>query len=322
MTFSQAIILGIVQGLTEFIPVSSSAHLILASRLTGLYEGVEADLRNQQTTATIAVIQLGTLIAVLAYFAPDIWNITTCFIRDHLAWLRGQATVSEASAGTVSHWRPAWMSDDTWLGWLVIIGSIPIGTVGLLLKKQIEGDTTKNLWIIATMLILVALLLLVAEKVGTQQRGLSRFGVVDALVVGFAQVLALMPGSSRSGSTIMAGLFAGQQREAAARFSFLLSIPAILASGLLELREVKHLPSGSYPSLAVATIVAGVVGYASIAFLLRFLRTHTTGVFIGYRLVLGTVILALLFSGIITKFGAPTQAAPAPKSGLSTDGHR
>lgn len=311
MTLLQAIILGIVQGLTEFIPVSSSAHLLFASRLTGLYEGVEAELRNQQTTATIAVIQLGTLIAVLAYFAPDIWNITTCFVRDHVSWLRGQAEIRVAP-GTISQWRPAWMSDDTWLGWLVIIGSIPIGTVGLLLKKHIEGDTTKNLWIIATMLVVVALLLLVAEKVGTQQREVSRFGVVDAIVVGFAQVLALMPGSSRSGSTIMAGLFAGQRREAAARFSFLLSIPAILASGLLELREVKHLPAGSYGSLAVATVVAGLVGYASIAFLLRFLRTHTTGVFIGYRLVLGVTLFALLFSGVITKFGAPASAQTAP----------
>lgn len=311
MTLLQAIILGIVQGLTEFIPISSSAHLIFASRLTGLYEGVEAELRNQQTTATIAVIQLGTLVAVLAYFAPDIWNITTCFVRDHVAWLRGQATAREVS-GTVSQWRPAWMSDDTWLGWLVIIGSIPIGTVGLLLKKQIEGDTTKNLWIIATMLIVIALLLIVAEKLGTQQREVHRFGLVDALVVGFAQVLALMPGSSRSGSTIMAGLFIGQRREAAARFSFLLSIPAILLSGLLQLREVKHLPSGSYVSLVVATIVAGLVGYASIAFLLRFLRTHTTGIFIGYRLVLGVTLLVLLFTGVITKFGESAKAQTAP----------
>ena len=311
MSLLQAIILGIVQGLTEFIPVSSSAHLIIASRLTGLYEGVEADLRNQQVTATIAVIQLGTLVAVLAYFAPDLWNIAICFIRDHVSWLRGQTEIRTLPA-QASHWRPLWMSDETWLGWLVIIGSVPIGTVGLLLKKFIEGDTTKNLWIIATMLIVVALLLTVAEKVGTQQRDMNRLGVFDALVVGFAQVLALMPGSSRSGSTIMAGLFAGQKREVAARFSFLLSIPAILASGLLELKEIKHLPGGSGGTLLLATLVAGVVGYASIAFLLRFLRTNSTGVFIGYRLILGLTLLGLLFSGIITSFGARANAQNTP----------
>jgi undecaprenyl-diphosphatase len=312
MTLLQAIILGIVQGLTEFIPISSSAHLIIASRLTGLYEGVEADLRNQQTTATIAVIQLGTLVAVLAYFAPDLWNMALCFIRDHLAWLRGQPEVRTLPMNA-SAWQPAWMSDETWLGWLVILGSIPIGAVGFVLKKYIEGPTTKNLWIIATMLIIVALLLLVAEKVSTHARGMNQLGVFDALLVGFAQVLSLMPGSSRSGVTIMAGLFAGQQRAVAARFSFLLSIPAILASGLFELREVKaHLPGGNYGALAVATVVAGVIGYASIAFLLRFLRTNSTGVFIGYRLVLGLLIFGLLLNGVINQFGDRLTAHAAP----------
>ena len=311
MTLLQAIILGIVQGLTEFIPISSSAHLIIASRLTGLYEGVEAELRNQQTTATIAVIQLGTLVAVFAYFAPDIWNITICFIRDHLAWLRGQPEMRALPVGA-SSWRPGWMSDETWLGWLVILGSIPIGTIGLALKKLIESSATKNLWLIATMMITVALLLMIAEKVSTHTRGMNELGIFDALMVGFAQVLALMPGSSRSGSTIMAGLFAGQRREVAARFSFLLSIPAIMASGLLELKEIKHLPDGSYSSLAVATVVAGIVGYASIAFLLRFLRTNSTGVFIGYRLILGITILGLLFNGVINAFGDRINAQAAP----------
>jgi undecaprenyl-diphosphatase len=316
MTLLQAIILGIVQGLTEFIPISSSAHLIIASRLTGLYEGVEAELRNQQTTATIAVIQLGTLVAVLAYFAPDIWNIAISFVRDHLAWLRGQPEIRALPVGA-SSWRPAWMSDETWLGWLVILGSIPIGTVGLALKKVIEGPTTKNLWIIATMLVVVALLLIVAEKIGTQQKAMNELGVADALLVGFAQVLSLMPGSSRSGSTIMAGLFAGQRREVAARFSFLLSIPAIMASGLLELKEIKHLPGGSYGSLALATLVAGIVGYASIAFLLRFLRANSTGIFIGYRLILGFVLFGLLFNGIITAFGDRANAQTAPPAARS-----
>ncbi|HEX8493093.1 MAG TPA: undecaprenyl-diphosphatase UppP [Pyrinomonadaceae bacterium] len=311
MSILQAIILGIVQGLTEFIPISSSAHLIFASRATGLYEGVEQALRDQQTTATIAVIQLGTLLAVLIYFARDIWNITSAFIRDHLALLRGQRSEA-AMEMTMVGMRASRLSQEAWLGWLVIIGSLPIATVGLLLKKVIEGPLTKNLWLIATMMIVVGLLLLVAEKIGKQRRGMDELGVKDALYVGGAQVLSLMPGASRSGSTIMAGLFAGEKRETAARFSFLLSIPAIAASGLLELKEAIHkLPEGSYLALAVATIVSGVVGYASIWFLLRFLRTHSTGIFIGYRLVVGFLIIGLLLGGVLQAQGGASAAAPA-----------
>jgi undecaprenyl-diphosphatase len=311
MSILQAIILGIVQGLTEFIPISSTAHLIFASRATGLYEGVEQALRDQQTTATIAVIQLGTLLAVLIYFAQDIWNITLAFIRDHLALIRGKRSEA-ASEMTMTGLRAPKLSQEAWLGWLVIIGSLPIATVGLLLKKVIEGPLTKNLWLIATMMIVVALLLLVAEKVGQQRRGMNELGVKDALAVGGAQVLALMPGASRSGSTIMAGLFAGEKRETAARFSFLLSIPAIAASGLLELKEAVHiLPEGNYAALAVATIVSGIVGYASIFFLLRFLRTHSTGIFIGYRLIVGFLLIGLLAGGVLQAQGGATEAAPA-----------
>jgi len=291
MTVLQAIILGIVQGLTEFIPISSTAHLVFASRLIGLYNGMDATLKAEQTTATIAVIQLGTLLAVFIYFARDIVNITTAFIRDHVALLTGRKRVD----GSVS------LSQDAWLGWLVIIGSIPVAVLGLLFKKQIEGTFTKNLWIIATMMIVVALLLALAEWVGKRNRSIADLKVGDALAVGFAQVLALVPGSSRSGSTIMAGLFTGLTRETAARFSFLLSMPAIAASGLLELKEAIHkLPPGSYLPLIVATIVSGVVGYASIWFLLRFLRTHSTGVFILYRLVVGAAIIFALLGGYIS----------------------
>ncbi len=300
MNLLQAIILGIVQGLTEFIPVSSTAHLIFASRALNLFSGVEQTLRAERTTASIAVIQLGTLVAVLIYFAGDILNITRAFVRDHLALLRGQrsdAAIHEA--GRIGA-RPSRLSQDAWLGWLVILGSIPVGVVGLLFKKQIEGTFTKNLWVIATMMIVVGVLLWIAERVGKQTRDMKHLGVGDALAVGFAQVLALIPGSSRSGSTIMAGLFAGEVRETAARFSFLLSIPAVAASGLLELKEAAHkLPPGSGATLTVATIVSGVVGYASIFFLLRYLRTHSTGVFIGYRLIVGTLILILLFGHFI-----------------------
>src|SRR6476646_1264714 len=223
MTLLQAIVLGIVQGITEFIPVSSTAHLVFAARLVSLYAGEDKTLQAQQTTATIAVIQLGTLLAVLIYFAGDIVNILRAFIGDHLALLR-----------RTNHRVPK-LSHDAWLGWLVIIGSIPVAVVGLLFKKQIEGTFTKNLWVIATMMIVVAVLLAFAELVGKRLRDMQQLGIRDALAVGSAQCLALIPGSSRSGSTIMAGLFAGETRETAARFSFLLSIPAIAASGLLEL---------------------------------------------------------------------------------------
>ena len=290
MTILQAIILGIVQGLTEFIPVSSTAHLVFAARLINLYGGMDKTLQAEQTTATIAVIQLGTLLAVLIYFARDIVNILRAFLADHTAWLSGR----------VEPGRPK-LSKDAWLGWLVIIGSIPVGTLGLLLKKQIEGPFTKNLWVIATMMIVVGVLLTIAELVGKRDHGMHQLRISDALAVGFAQVLALIPGSSRSGSTIMGGLFAGLTRETAARFSFLLSIPAIAASGLLELKEAtEKLPAGSYGSLAVATVVSGAVGYASIWFLLRFLRTHSTGVFIVYRVIVGGVILAALAFGYMS----------------------
>lgn len=293
MTLLQAIILGIVQGLTEFIPISSTAHLIFASRLTDLFAGVEQQLRAEQTTAAIAVIQLGTLAAVFAYFARDIWNISHAFVRDHLTLLTGR----RASYSVTNKLR---LSNDARLGWLVIIGSIPIGVVGLLFKDQIEGTATKNLWVIATMMIVIALLLALAERTGKRERTMENLSLRDALAVGFAQVIALIPGASRSGSTIMGGLFVGETRETAARFSFLLSIPAITASGALELREaVEKIPAGSALPLVVATIIAGVVGYASIWFLLHFLRSRSTGVFIGYRLVVGALLLALLAAGAV-----------------------
>ena len=292
MDLLQAIILGVVQGLTEFIPISSTAHLVFASRMTGIYGGDP-----EQVTATMAVIQLGTLAAVFVYFAGDILSITSAFIRDHwnLAFNRRKMRFS----GTGGR-RPLFLSEESWLGWLVIIGSIPIGTIGFLFKDFIEGSGTKNLWIIATMLILVALLLVVAEKVGNQRKDMKHLGIPDALVQGFCQVLALMPGASRSGSTIMGGLLAGEKRETAARFSFLLSIPAITASGLLELRKaLKILPSDSFTPLIVGTIVAGIVGYISIWFLLSYLKRHTTTIFVLYRLALGAVILGLLYFGVV-----------------------
>ena len=293
MSFLQAIILGIVQGLTEFIPISSTAHLVFASRWTHLYDGNAA-----QITATMAVIQLGTLAAVLIYFAGDIINIVTAFIRDHWNLLmRRRGGYYSGTHGV----RPIWLSEDAWLGWLIIIGSIPIGVVGILLKDFIEGQGTKNLWFIATMLIVIAVFLGIAEMVGSQRKTLRHLGISDAIIVGCAQVLALMPGASRSGSTIMGGLFAGQARETAARFSFLLSIPAITASGLLELRQAwKILPENGFGPLILATVISGVIGYFAIWFLLAFLRRNSTAIFIVYRIILGSVLLVLLYFGMIS----------------------
>src|SRR2546421_745333 len=283
MTLLHAILLGIVQGLTEFIPISATAHLVIASRVMFLA------VTPAQLMAAIAVIQLGTLIAVLFYFAGDIWSISVAFVRDHLALISG----GRKSGARLSH--------EAQLGWLVIIGSIPVAVVGLLFKKQIEGTFTKNLWVIATMMVVVGVLMTIAELIGKRDHDMNQLRVRDALAVGSAQVLALIPGSSRSGSTIMGGLFSGLTRETAARFSFLLSIPAIAASGLLELKEAVHkLPNGSYLPLVVATIMSGIVGYASIWFLLRFLRTHSTAVFIVYRLIVGAAILCGLLGGYIS----------------------
>ncbi len=293
MNILQAIILGIVQGLTEFIPISSTAHLVFASRWTNVYNG-----NAEQITATMAVIQLGTLAAVFVYFASDILNISIGFIRDHWNLMFNKRKLRFSGTNGL---RPLWMSDETWLGWLIIFGSIPIGVVGILFKETIEGQETKNLWVIATMMIAVALGLALAEVVGSQRKELRHFGLVDSLVVGFSQVLALIPGASRSGSTIMGGLFAGQKREAAARFSFLLMIPAITASGLLELREAIHLLSkDDFIALGIGTVVAGIVGYLSIWFLLAFLRKRSTAIFIIYRIVVGVIILLLLWRGVLS----------------------
>ena len=171
MTIFQAIVLGIVQGITEFIPISSTAHLIFAARAVGLYQG---DLmRAQESTATIAVIQLGTLLAVIVYFARDIVNILVAFTRDHIALLSGRARQNASIDEMFS------LSRDAWLGWLVILGSIPIGIVGLLFKKQIEGTFTKNLWLIATMMIVIALMLWLAEIVGKRERNMEQLGIRD-----------------------------------------------------------------------------------------------------------------------------------------------
>ena len=273
MTILQAIILGIIQGLTEFIPISSTAHLRIVPALLG-WEDPGA--------AASAVIQLGTLVAVLIYFFNDIVAMTRAFFR-----------------GLVE--RKPFEDTDSRIAWLILIGTIPVGILGLAFKDFIEGSA-RNLWIVATFLIVVAVLLGVAEIYARKRadKEVSEVTLSDALVIGLLQCLALIPGSSRSGSTIMAGLFRGLTHSSAARFSFLLSIPAIGASGVFELvAEWNHLEELGWIPILVASLVSFASGWASIWFLLRFLRTHTTFVFVWYRIVLGIAMIALLLQGVL-----------------------
>lgn len=277
MSFWEAALLGLVQGLSEFLPISSTAHLTLAGRAMGLIDPAAPE----QWTAFIAVVQLGTLVAVLAYFRTDIVNITRTFLRENLR------RVPFAQQSMPSR-----------TGWYIIIGTIPIVIVGLALKDVIEGAFTKNLMVIGSSLIGLALLLELAERVARFKRSIGETTVADALLIGCSQVVALIPGASRSGVTITGGLFAGLTREAAARFSFLLSIPAVAASGLLELfHSLQYLTPKGAGALFVATAVAGISGYWSIAFLLRYLRTRTTRLFVIYRLLVGGGILLAIYFG-------------------------
>jgi len=281
MTILEAIVLGVVQGITEFLPISSTAHLTLTGKIMGLIDAGKP----QEWTAVMAIIQLGTLVSILIYFAKDIYNIVIEFFRDNLV---NRKSYKEQSLNSR-------------LGWLVIIGTIPVVIIGLGFKDIIEGALTKNLYVIATSLIVLAIILFIAEKTAKFNKKIEDVGVWDAIVVGVAQAFALIPGSSRSGTTITGGLFMGLNREAAARFSFLLSIPAILASGLLQLKEgLKFLNHDHLVAVAVATVVSGVSGYLAIDFLLKYLRKNSTTLFIVYRIAAGLIILALLLSNTIT----------------------
>jgi undecaprenyl-diphosphatase len=273
LSLGQAIVLGIVQGLTEFLPISSSAHL----RIVPAFLGWE-----DPGAAFTAVIQLGTMAAVLLYFRRDLVRIATTW----LASLRDPGRRAELDAR---------------LGWYLILGTIPIGILGLAFKDEIE-TAARDLYLIGVMLIVFGLVLLVAEALSRRDRDIATIGRRDAVVVGLAQSLALVPGVSRSGATISAGLLLGFDRVSAARFSFLLSVPAVVLSGLFELRGVINGTAegavGVGPT-AVATVLAFITGYFSIAFLLRFLTTHSTVVFVAYRVVLGCAVLALTASGAI-----------------------
>lgn len=280
MTIFEAIILGIVQGFTEFLPISSTGHLTLAGKFMGLI----SEESPEKWTAFIAIIQLGTMVSILVYFWKDILNITREFLIQNLI---NRRKYSEQTL-------------DSRLGWLIFAGTLPIVIIGLGFKDIIEGALTKNLYVISGSLIVLAIVLAVAEKTAKFRYELKDVNFTKALIVGLAQAVALIPGSSRSGTTITAGLFVGFKRETAARFSFLLSIPAILASGLLQLKEaIPYLNADSAVTLIVSTVVSALSGWIAIDFLLKFLRRYSTFIFIYYRIILGIIILSLIYLGYI-----------------------
>nr|WP_245998904.1 undecaprenyl-diphosphate phosphatase [Corynebacterium gerontici] len=272
LSWAQTIILSIVQGLTEFLPVSSSGHLRIVSQL---FWGEDAG------ASFTAVIQLGTEAAVLVYFARDIWRILS-------AWFRGLFDKTQRGF-------------DYRMGWMVIVGTIPVSVAGLLLKDIIR-EGARNLWITASMLVIFSFVFILAEKLGSKKRSFDKLTMKDAVIMGLAQCLALIPGVSRSGGTISAGLFVGLNREVAARFSFLLAIPAVLASGLFSLPDAFDPAAGQAASgaqLFLGTAIAFVLGYASIAWLLKFVSHHSFAWFAAYRIPVGLAVMGLLAAGVL-----------------------
>ncbi|WBT10048.1 undecaprenyl-diphosphate phosphatase [Corynebacterium sp. SCR221107] len=273
MSWAQTIVLSIVQGLTEFLPISSSGHLRIISEL---FWGEDAG------ASFTAVIQLGTEAAVLVYFAKDIWKFFT-------GWLKG--LFNRDARGF-----------DYRMGWMVIVGTLPVAIIGFLAKDYIR-DALRNLWITATVLILFSFVFIAAEKWGSKERSFDELSMRDAIWMGLAQCLALIPGVSRSGGTVSAGLFLGLDREVATRFSFLLAIPAVLASGLFSLPDAFNPAAGQAASgaqLFVGTAIAFVLGYASIAWLLKFVSHHSFSWFAAYRIPAGLIVMALLAAGVMT----------------------
>jgi undecaprenyl-diphosphatase len=266
----QAIVLGVVQGLTEYLPVSSTAHL----RIVPAFMGWE-----DPGAAFTAVTQLGTMAAVLLYFRADLWRIA----RAWFASLR----------------RPELRRElDARMGWYILLGTIPISICGFVFSDQIESGA-RDLYLIGTTLIVLGFLLLYAEHVASRDRDLTDIRRRDGILIGLAQACALVPGVSRSGATITAGLFLGFDRESAARYSFLLSVPAVVLSGVYELRDIGGDDNAGVGATMIATLLAFVVGYASIAFLLRWLAHHSTAVFVAYRVGLGALVLVLTAAGVI-----------------------
>jgi undecaprenyl-diphosphatase len=269
----QSIFLGFLQGLTEFLPISSSAHILIVPAILGW---------DDPGAAFTAVIQLGTEAAVLIYFRKDLWQIATTWLGSlRRPELRGEL--------------------DARMGWYLIAATIPIALLGFIFQDQIE-TAARNLWLVGAMLIIFGIVLGVADNVGSRTRTVGDLSVRDGILIGFAQSLALIPGVSRSGATISAGLFLGLERAAAARFSFLLAVPAVVLSGFFQLYKII---GGDTPvdeplvNVAVATLVSFVVGYAVIAWFLRYLSRNSFAIFVGYRIVVGSGVLILLSAGLI-----------------------
>lgn len=271
VTWAQAVILGVLQGLTEFLPISSSAHLFVFSQLAGWTD---------PGAAFTAVTQIGTETAVLIYFAKDILRILR-------AWF-GQFS------------RPETRGDpDVRMGWLVIVGTLPIGFLGFVFSDQIE-TVARNLYLVAFTLIFFGLLLGLADRTGRSIKELGQLSVRDGLVYGLCQALSLIPGVSRSGATITAGLFMGYTREAATRYAFLLAIPAVLASGFYQALDIGSDPAVAWGPTILATLIAFGIGYAVIAWLIRYISTHSYMPFVIYRVTLGSLVLVLLGTGVLT----------------------
>jgi undecaprenyl-diphosphatase len=271
--YFDAVVLGVVEGLTEFLPVSSTGHLTIAAKLLGL------EIDDPAVTGYTAVIQMGAIAAVVVYFARDLWNI----IR---AWTLG--LVRSEYRGQLDHR----------MGWYVIVATIPVGAAGLLGKDLITG-VLRSLWVVAVALIAWSVVLWVAERVARQDRPERDLNMTDAVVIGVAQAVALIPGISRSGATISAGLFRGLDRVTATKLSFFMSIPALLAAGVYELKDAFSGDIGVGEAV-VGVVVAFVVAYASIAWLLRFVAHHTVAWFVPYRVGLGVLLLVLLSAGVLS----------------------
>ena len=271
MSLFEAIVLGLVQGLTEFLPISSSGHLLIVPAFAGWGDA---------GAAFTAVIQLGTMAAVLSFFRIDLIRITR-------AWI-AEIRVPFAQRSFEAN-----------LGWFIILGTIPISIFGFIFRNQIESGA-RSLYLVGSMLIAFSLVMLAAERYGSRERPLKAIDARDGIFIGFWQALALIPGVSRSGATITAGLFRNFDRTAAARYSFLLSVPAVVLSGLFELRNIGGEGSVGFAPTAIATIVAFISGYAAIAWLLRYLAHHSLAIFVAYRIPLGILVIALAASGAIT----------------------
>lgn len=270
LSWLQALVLGVSQGLTEFLPVSSSAHTLLISRLMGW---------GDPGAAFTAVTQIGTEAAVLWYFRRDILQIVTTWSR---SLVHAQARREPAAR----------------MGWFVILGTLPIGLLGVAFKHQIE-TSARNLWVVSTALVVMGVLLGVADRVARHRRGTHEMTPRDAMLFGVGQAMALIPGVSRSGATITVGLAMGYTREAAARYSFLLAVPAVLASAALEAADIGTDTAANWPATGVATVVAGLVGYAVIARLMRWLRSESFAPFVAYRVALGLTVMVMVASGFL-----------------------